>query len=227
MSAKVMDVMTRKVVAVHTNASYKEIAATLRDRRVSAFPVLDDAGAVIGVVSEADLIAKEALEAGYETDPGPLSGLLHRRDLEKARGATAGELMSRPPVTVRPDDLVSHAAHLMYDRRVKRLPVVDADGRLVGIISRTDVLTVFSRSGQDIRREITQDVLLQRFLTDPASFTVTVKDGIVTLAGSPETAQLGHDIVAAVRHLEGVVAVRDRLNYAASAEYVPLSGPLF
>ena len=128
---------------------------------------------------------------------------------------------------MRPDDLVSHAAHLMYDRRVKRLPVVDADGRLVGIISRTDVLSVFSRSERDIRQEITQDVLLQRFLTDPASFTVTVKDGIVTLAGSPETAQLGHDIVAAVRHLEGVVAVRDRLNYPAPAEYVPLSGPLF
>jgi CBS domain-containing protein len=128
---------------------------------------------------------------------------------------------------VRPDDLVSHAAHLMHDRRVKRLPVVDADGRLVGIISRTDVLSVFSRSGQDIRREITQDVLLQRFRTDPASFTVTVTEGIVTLAGRPETAQLGHDLVAAVRHLEGVVAVRDRLNYPAPAEYVPLSGPLF
>ena len=145
MSAKVTDVMTRKVVAVHTSASFKEIAATLRERRVSAFPVVDDDGRVIGVVSEADLIAKEALEGGYESHPGPLSGLLHRRDLEKARGATAGELMSRPPVTVRPDDLVSHAAQLMHDRRVKRLPVVSADGKLVGIISRTDVLSVFSR----------------------------------------------------------------------------------
>jgi CBS domain-containing protein len=226
MSAKVMDVMTRTVVAVHTGTPFKEIAATLRDRRVSAFPVLDDAGTVIGVVSEADLIAKEALESGYETHPGPPSGLLHQRDLEKARAATAGELMSRPPVTVRPDDLVSHAAHLMHDRRVKRLPVVDADGRLVGIISRTDVLSVFGRSDQDIHREITQDVLLRRFRTYPASFTVTVKDGIVTLAGSPQTAALGQDIVAAVRHLEGVVAVRDRLSYPGPAEYVPLSGPL-
>ena len=227
MSAKVMDVMTRNVVAVHTNASFKEIAATLRDRRVSAFPVLDDAGTVIGVVSEADLIAKEALEAGYETHPGPLSGLLHRHDLEKARGATAGELMSRPPVTVRPDELVSHAAHLMHDRRVKRLPVVNADGKLVGIISRTDVLSVFSRPDQDIRREITQEIILGRFLTDPATFAVTVKDGIVTLEGSPETAPLGRDIVAAARHLEGVVAVRDRLSYPAPTEHVPVSGPLF
>jgi len=227
MSAKVMDVMTRNVVAVHTGASFKEIAATLRDRRVSAFPVVDDQGRVIGVVSEADLIAKEALEGGYESHAGPLSGLLHRHDLEKARGATAGELMSRPPVTVAPEDLVSHAAHLMHDRRVKRLPVVNADGKLVGIISRTDVLSVFSRTDKDIYREITQHILLERFLTDPGAFTVTVKDGIVTLEGSPETAALGRDIVAAVRHLEGVVAVRDRFDYPVPASYTPVSGPLF
>ncbi len=72
------------------------------------------------------------------------------------------------------------------------------------------------------------DVMTRKVVAaDPASFTVTVKDGIVTLAGRPETAQLGHDLVAAVRHLEGVVAVRDRLNYPAPAKYVPLSGPLF
>jgi len=225
MSAKVMDVMTRNVVAVHTGASFKEIAATLRDRRVSAFPVVDDQGRVIGLVSEADLIAKEALENGYEST-GPLAGLLHRRDLEKARGATAGELMSRPPVTVLPDDLVSHAAHLMHDRRVKQLPVVSADGKLVGIISRSDVLSVFGRTDSDVRREITQNILLERFLTDPGTITVTVRDGIVTLEGSPENAALGHDIVTAVRHLEGVVAVHDRLDYPAPASYAPVSGPL-
>ena len=135
--------------------------------------------------------------------------------------------MSRPPVTVAPEDLVSHAAHLMHDRRVKRLPVVNADGKLVGIISRTDVLSVFSRTDKDIYREITQHILLERFLTDPGAFTVTVKDGIVTLEGSPETAALGRDIVAAVRHLEGVVAVRDRFDYPVPASYTPVSGPLF
>jgi CBS domain-containing protein len=226
MSARVSDVMTRNVVAVRTSASFKEIAATLRDRRVSAFPVVDDGGKVIGVVSEADLMAKEALEAGYEGYPGPLPGLLHRRELEKARGATAADLMSWPPVTVGPDDLVSYAAHLMYDRRVKRLPVVDDDGRLVGIISRTDVLSVFSRPDEEIRGEITEGIILKEFLTDPMSFTVTVKDGVVTLEGTPESASVGHDIVGAVRHMEGVVAVRDRLSYPAD-EPARISGPLF
>lgn len=90
------------------------------------------------------------------------------------------------------------------------------------IISRTDVLSVFSRPDHDLRREITQTVLLEQFLTDPGSFTVTVKDGIVTLEGTPETAPLGHDIVRAVRHLAGVVAVRDRLSYPTPAGYVPV-----
>jgi acetate kinase len=226
MSARVSDVMTKRVMAVHPAASFKEIAARLREYRVSAFPVIDEAGKVIGVVSEADLIAKEALEAGYESQPGPLSGLLHRHELEKARGVTAAALMTTPAVTVSPYDLISHAAHLMYDRRVKRLPVVDDDGRLVGIVSRTDLLSVYGRPDEDIRRDVTEKIILKEFLADPSSFTVTVKDGIVTLAGTPETPSVGYDIVYAVRHLEGVVSVRDRLSYPATGGvYTP--GPLF
>jgi CBS domain-containing protein len=226
MSVRVNDVMTKQVAAVRTTASFKEIAVRLREQRVSAFPVIDDGGKVIGVVSEADLIAKAAVESAYESQPGPLSGLLHRHELEKARGLTAAELMTTPAVTVSPYQLVSHAAHLMYERRVKRLPVVDDNGRLVGIVSRTDVLSVYGRADADIRRDITETILLKEFLADPATFTVTVKDGIVTLEGTPESAGVGHDIVNAVRHLEGVVSVRDRLSYpASSAAYAP--GPLF
>ena len=125
MSAKVADVMTRSVIAVRKNASFKELAIKLRDERISAFPVIGDDDRVIGVVSEGDLIAKEATAGGYEDFTGPLVGLLHRHELEKARALTAGELMSKPPIIVRPDNTVSYAAQLMYDHRVKRLPVVD------------------------------------------------------------------------------------------------------
>ena len=107
MSAKVGDVMTRSVIAVRKNASFKELAVKLRDERISAFPVIDDDDRVIGVVSEADLIAKEATAGGYEDVTGPLAGLLHRHELEKARALTAGELMSKPPVIARPGDTVS------------------------------------------------------------------------------------------------------------------------
>ena len=165
------------------------------------------------MVSEADLIAKEATAGGYEEVTGPLAGLLHRHELEKARALTAGELMSKPPVIARPGNTVSYAAQLMYDHRVKQLPVVDGAGRLAGIISRTDVLSVFSRPDEEIRHQITHDVMLSRFLTDPLSYQITVKDGVVTLAGEPESDTIGHEIVRTVRHIEGVVAVRDRLDY--------------
>jgi CBS-domain-containing membrane protein len=101
----------------------------------------------------------------------------------------------------------------MYDRGVKRLPVTDESGRLVGIVSRADVLSVFDRTDAAICHEITQDVLLREFLADPHAFQVTAVDGIVTVAGRPETNEAGHRIVWRIRHVPGVVAVRDRLNY--------------
>ncbi len=209
MKTAVKEIMTTRVIWVRKDATFREMAAALREHRVSAFPVVDEDGTVIGVVSEADLLTKEALDG----EPGVISGLLHRRDQAKARGVTAGDLMTATVVAVRPDDTVEHAAKLMYDRRVKRLPVTDANGHLVGIISRADVLSVFDRTDAAICHEITQDVLLGEFLVDPLVFQVTVMDGIVTLAGRPETSETGHEIVRRVRHVQGVVAVRDRLDY--------------
>jgi CBS domain-containing protein len=142
MKTSVKDVMTSQVVAVRRGASFKELAARLRQYRVSAFPVIDDDGKVIGVVSEADMLAKEALNGDRA---GTITAMLHRREKEKADAITAGDLMTHPAVTVTPEDTVEHAARLMYTLRVKRLPVVNAGGRLVGIISRTDVLAIRDR----------------------------------------------------------------------------------
>jgi CBS-domain-containing membrane protein len=209
MKTEVKDIMTTRVIWVKKDATFREMAVALRKHRVSAFPVVDEDGMVIGLVSEADLLTKEALDG----ESGVFFSLLHRRDQAKARGVTAGDLMTAAVVVVRPDDTVEHAAKLMYDLRVKRLPVTDADGHLVGIVSRADVLSVFDRTDAQIRNEITEEVLLRGFLADPLAFTVTVKDGIVTLSGHPETSETGHEIVRQIRHLQGVVAVRDRLDY--------------
>jgi CBS-domain-containing membrane protein len=209
MNTAVKDVMTTRVIWVTKDTAFREMAAALREYRVSAFPVVDDDRKVIGVVSEADMLTKEALGG----EPGVFGGILHRRDQAKARGITAGDLMTTTVVAVRPDDTVEHAAKLMYDRGVKRLPVTDESGRLVGILSRADVLSVFDRTDAAICHEITHDVLLGEFLADPAAFQVTVMDGIVTLAGRPEASGTGHEIVRRVRHVPGVVAVRDRLDY--------------
>ena len=220
MNATVKDVMTTQVVAVRSRATFKEMAAALRQYRVSAFPVIDEHEKVIGIVSEADLLAKEAL-----TDPGVVTGVLDHRDVLKAEGLTAGDLMTRRVVTVRPEDSVEHAAQLMHFLHVKRLPVVNPDGSLVGLVSRTDVLAVYHRPDEDIREEITGNVILRGFLEDPRQFAVTVQAGVVTVQGSPETAALGHDIVRKIRHVPGLVAVHDQLGYPDT--YPIVAGPVF
>jgi CBS domain-containing protein len=225
MITTVREVMTTRVIWVKQDAPFKEIAAALREHRVSAFPVLDDQGKVIGVVSEADMLTKEALAGGYDGMPGMITGLLRHKEQEKARGVTAGDLMTRPAVTVGADDTVQDAARIMYKHKVKRLPAIDAAGHLIGIVSRTDVLSVFSRPDEDIRKEITGEVMLDGYLADPDSFTVTVKDGLVTLTGVPETRELGHEIVRRVRHVQGVVSVRDRLSYLAAESSARSSFP--
>lgn len=220
MSATVKDVMSTHVIAVREMASFKEIATRLREQRVSAFPVIDDDNKVIGVVSEADLLTKEALEG---TVPRTLLSLTRQRVRSQVNAVTAADLMTKPAVTIGPGEPVTNAARLMFDKRVKRLPVTDDDGRLIGIVTRSDVLSVYSRPDADIQREITQDLILCTFLCDPDRFTVTVKDGIVTIEGTPETASVGYDIIDAIRHMEGVVAVRDQLSYPPNPEYRPIA----
>jgi CBS domain-containing protein len=221
MNVTVKDVMTEKVVAVRRGASFKEMAATLRQYRVSAFPVIDENCRVIGVVSEADLLAKEALADDQAGIQAAITGILHHKDQQKAEGLTAGDLMTHPAVTVRPGDPVEHAARLMYTLQVKRLPVVDAGGYLVGIVSRADLLTVFDRTDEEIHAEIVNDVILHEFLVDPAVFTVAVSDGVVTIRGNPETADLGHGLVGKIRHVPGVVAVHDELAYPPPERSLP------
>jgi CBS domain-containing protein len=219
MNAKVKDVMTAEVVAVRRDTTFKELAATLRRYRVSAFPVVDDDHKVIGVVSEADMLAKEAM-----TEPGVAAELLHHSDVRKAEGMTAGALMTHQVITVSPEDTIEHAARMMHFLKVRQLPVVNSGGELVGIVSRSDLLSVFDRPDEDIRKDIVDTMLLHEFLVDPRQFRVTVEAGVVTLEGTPETAALGRDLVRKARHVPGVVAVRDRLAY--SDDYPVAAGPL-
>jgi len=201
MHAYVRDIMTTGVVTVRPDTPYREIAAMFREHQVSGFPVTAEDGTGIGVVSESDLLA---LAAGRQ----------HRGHCADDQ-ATAGDLMTHPAVTIGPHDLVQTAARVMHSRRLQRLPVVDPNGRLEGIVSRSDVLSVFRRSDEEIRREITQDLIADGFFTDPARLTVRVHNGIVTLEGEPGSAVLGAGIASQVEHLEGVVAVRDRFVYPA------------
>ena len=220
MNAVVRDVMTPTVITVEKDTPFEVIAAALRQHRVSAFPVLNEDSRVIGVVSESDLLAKLAL--GLQDDavvPGMITGILRRQQLQKARAVTATELMTSPAYTVLPEDTVETAARIMYLRNVKRLPVVDAEGgRLAGIVSRADVLAVYSRTDADIAEEIRTGIVACEAPANPGTLDVSVTAGVATIVGRPQTREQGHAIIGRARHVQGVVAVRDRLDY-------PVPGP--
>ena len=214
-TSTVKDVMTTRVVAVREAAGYKDIITVMRKCCVSACPVLDSAGYVIGVVSEADLLPKEI---GPEPFTGPgrsLQASGRHGERAKAVAVTAAELMSTPPITTGPDINVSEAAKQMYERGVKRLPVVDDGGRLIGIVSRVDVLSVFTRPGAQIRDDVVQQVIVGKLALNPDAFGVTVTSGIVTVTGQADSPAIASELIDAVRHVEGVVDVRDRVSHPA------------
>ena len=212
MGRRVRDVMTPEVVTVGEQASFKEIAATMDEHRVSALPVLDAEGRVAGIVSEADLLLKE------EFPEGPAGGRLfqgrrQRVERAKAAGATAAELMTAPAVTIGPDATVTEAARVLHRHGIKRLPVVDPAGPLLGIVSRADLLKVFLRADAEIAQEVRQEVLMRAMWVNPDTVTVTVHDGIVTLSGQLERWSLIPITVSLVHGLDGVVDVVDRLTF--------------
>jgi CBS domain-containing protein len=212
--ATVRDVMTTRVIALREKADFKEIVSALRRYRVSACPVLDDSDRVIGVVSEADLLYKE-------TDPELPEGLIRlswRLTEEcKATAVTADALMTTPAITIGPAAPVSKAARLMQSRQVKRLPVVDGDGRLVGIVARSDVLSVFERPDADIRDEVVKVIIGEEPGLNSSAFDVTVSSGIVTISGLVDLRETALTLLARVRHVEGVIAVRNRMSYPAGS----------
>lgn len=208
MTSLVRDVMTCNVVALRKQAEFGEVIEVLRAQRFSAFPVIDASERVIGIVSGGDLLVKERY-SGAERAQGMFR---HRADRAPATGLTAADLMSRPAVTIGPAATVAEAAHIMHTRRVRRLPVVTEDGRLTGIVSRTDLLGVYDRPDENIGREILDQVVCGQFMLDKLRFTATVQAGVVTVSGPVETESVALGLLNAIRHVTGVVALRDRLH---------------
>ncbi len=218
MNTLVKDVMTTNVIAVGMDAAYEAVAADLVKHRISAVPVVDQASRVIGVVSESDMLAKLALDMGNGRGVSGITGIQPWEQLQKARAVTAEELMTSPVFTASPEDTIEQAARIMYSHQVKRLPVVDAEGRLAGIVTRTDLLAVYSRHDEDIAEEIRDTVFAGEPHAGHGPFQVTVQAGIVTLSGMPLTASQRWAIARRARHIPGVVSVRDRLTHPAPGQ---------
>jgi CBS domain-containing protein len=212
MHSLVKDVMTTPVVTVGPTTPFKEVVARLAQHRVNAVPVVDDDNRVLGVVSEADLLLKEEFpEPEMDT---PLRWTRRdRRERGKAAASVARDLMTVAVVSIAPEATVAEAARRMRTAGVKRLPVVERGGRLVGIVSRGDLLKVFDRSDADIRREIIEDVIVGELMMAPSRFFLHVNDGVVALQGRVERRSLLPYVVRAVQGVEGVVRVENRLAY--------------
>jgi CBS-domain-containing membrane protein len=205
----VRDVMSTPVVAVSRRAPFKEIAAAMEQWRISALPVVDNDRRVVGMVSEGDLLQKEAYRGHV---PSRREQLLNLDALEKAGGTVASDLMTAPAVCVAPEASLAEAARLMTRHRVKRLAVVDPDGRAVGVVSRSDLLGVFLRDDRQLAEEVRRELAEGLPGTDPGGITVRVADGVVTLEGETEDARIVPVAARLARAVEGVVDVDCRLH---------------
>jgi len=211
-------VMTTHVVTVMPGDTFRDIVGTLRRHRVSAVPVLDAEGRVVGVVSEADLLLKEA-NAQLVRDP--FAPALAPDEAAKVAALTAGDLMSSPAITVAFDTPLPEVARAMRRYGVNRFPVVDDLGKLVGIVSRHDVLRVFDRDDDEIRR-----ALLDMVASDPAAverLSVDVEQGVVRLTGSVASADAATRLAELAGAIDGVIGVESALVPDGAAAEVPVA----
>ncbi|MGW6919054.1 CBS domain-containing protein [Kitasatospora sp. NPDC054939] len=206
--ATVESVMTSPAVRIAPETGFREIVTVLKEYDITGLPVVDTDGRPLGIVSEADLLRTLAAQE----DPG---SLLPAPDFPRpvpGGAVTAFDLMTGPALCTTPGTSVVAAARLMSRHGVKRLPVLDADGRVIGMVSRGDLLGVFLREDRVIRREIVEEVLGRIAGVSPAEVGVEVDQGRVVLSGSIGDPQLVSVVVSLCRSVDGVVSVTDRLE---------------
>jgi CBS domain-containing protein len=207
---KVNDLMSRDVLTATPETPLKEAAALLAEKGISGLPVVDENGAVVGVLSEADVVVK----AGSEAPRGGLLGWLMEPDFDfhdKITAKTVGEAMSAPAVTIEPGKQVHEAARLMVAESVNRLPVVE-DGKLVGILTRADVVRAFTRTDAEIEDEIREEILRRTLWLEPGKVTAEVIGGAVRLEGEVETEADKELLPVFVARVPGVISVQADLR---------------
>ena len=221
----VQDVMTTGVVSAYRGALFKDIVRVMVERGVTAVPVLDEGHRVAGVVSESDLLAKEE-----QKEPGRRRGLHRHRDrlhMAKAGAMSAEGLMTEPAITIRPEATIVQAARLLAQHHIKRLPVVDDENRLIGIVSRRDLLQIFVRTDEEIRDEIRREIFARLLPAASATVSVRVDHGVVTLAGTLWQKSLIPVAVRLAAATDGVVNVINELGEGADdpIEATPSGSP--
>ncbi|HEX6207278.1 MAG TPA: CBS domain-containing protein [Actinomycetota bacterium] len=226
---KVEDVMTRTVVVVREGTPFKDVVRMMLEHRVSGVPVLDGEGRLTGIVTEADLLTLEEGKVEPKHRRSFLEWLVQPGRLAEieaeAAEVRAADIMTPSVVTARPELTVPEAAKLMLDAQVKRLPVIDEDGKVLGIVSRRDLLQPFLRTDEEIEREIREEVIFRTMWIDPDTIGVEVERGCVRLRGTVERRSVAEILVELVHRVEGVVGVEDELGYRWDDRKVKPRGP--
>jgi CBS-domain-containing membrane protein len=205
------DLMTHDVTSVRADTPFKEIAEILTEQEISAVPVLDGSDRLIGLVSEADLLRKEAALADPEgRGPAPRSASEFEPGIA---AATAKDVMTTPVRTAHSGWSMVEAARAMKQHGVKRLPVVDDMDHVIGMVSRRDLLRVFLRSDRAIREEIEYEVLRGTLALDPGAVQAHVVDGVVTLDGRVPQRSMVPVVERLCRATDGVVGLESRLGF--------------
>ncbi|NEA60771.1 CBS domain-containing protein [Streptomyces sp. SID13666] len=222
---RITDVMTANVVKAVYGTPFKVVAERLSRHGISGLPVVDDDEKVIGVISETDLMMRQVPSVADNASRWGRLYRTHRQEQIKARARTAGQLMSQPAVTVHAEDSIAEAARTMMEHKVERLPVVDEQDRLIGIVTRRDLLQVFLRPDSDIRRDVVDEVLVRTLWVVPQTIAVTVYGGVVTLEGELERRSEVDIALRLTPLIDGVVAVVDKLTYRLDDSHLKVGEP--
>jgi CBS domain-containing protein len=218
----VKDVMTKTVVCADEDATFQKLVRLMHDARVSSIPVVDPVGRVVGIVSEGDLLLKEDL--AFQREVHLFEGREFRTERRKAAGLKARDIMTAPAIMAGPDDGLAEAAHTMHSNRVRRLPVVDDDGQLLGIVSRVDLLGAYLREDPDLILEV-EEMLSRDFSLGADALHVDAHEGVVYLEGKVEARSAIGEIGRAVRRIDGVVGVDAHVSWDLDDSTVQL-GPV-
>lgn len=212
---RVRDVMSRSVVSAHPDTPLKAAARMMVERGISGVPVVDDMGCVVGVLSEADFVIKQRGAGSIRHRPlARFIGDSPEAELEYAKvvAERVGTAMTSPAIVIEAETDLHDAAVIMVDRSINRLPVVE-DGKLVGIVTRADIMKAYLRSDDDLRRAILDSVIRDELWLDPAAFQVVVEDGVVRLTGTVSRRSVAEIVRRRVGREEGVVAVESALAW--------------
>jgi CBS domain-containing protein len=212
MEHRIESVMTTEVVTARPSTAFRELVDLLQRKRISALPVVDQDDRLVGIVSEADLLVKQGYPHGGD-DVGVVHALRHRQRLGKAAGICALDVMTREVVSVPLGTAVTAAARLMIRLGIKRLPVVDGQGRLAGIVTRGDLLKVFLRPDQAISWEVAHEIVQGRIGIPGGAVAVETRNGMVSLTGQVERRSQVTELVRQVQAVHGVVSVDARLTW--------------